>query len=222
MTGLLKKQSENLVSNSYPVNKHISTYEVETPDFWNNIYNKGNLAWGSEPASILSNFMELFPPSAKVLDIGCGKGRNSIYLSKLGYDVTGIDISQSAIDLAISEKSSCKFYCMDALNDDLNQTFDVIIDFGLFHFIPPEYRKKYNSKIHDMLNPGGLYFNQSGRLVKDNPIVSDKYVPPQLEKSVMVNSFNNFDIKYLEEDVLPPMNDYRDYPCWNLIAQKQH
>ena len=34
---------------------------------------------------------------AKVLDLACGKGRHSLYLNKLGYDVTGADLSANSI-----------------------------------------------------------------------------------------------------------------------------
>jgi ubiquinone/menaquinone biosynthesis C-methylase UbiE len=37
-----------------------------------------------------------------VLDLGCGVGRHSVYLAKNGFDVVGIDISQSALRLAKS------------------------------------------------------------------------------------------------------------------------
>lgn len=39
-------------------------------------------------------------PHQRLLDIGCGQGRNAIALAQLGYAVVGIDLSQSAIDLA--------------------------------------------------------------------------------------------------------------------------
>src|SRR5690554_7436537 len=40
------------------------------------------------------------PEQAKVLDLACGRGRHSVYLNKLGYDVTGVDLSESSIESA--------------------------------------------------------------------------------------------------------------------------
>ena len=37
------------------------------------------------------------PEEAKILDLACGKGRHSIYLNKLGYNVTGVDLSENSI-----------------------------------------------------------------------------------------------------------------------------
>lgn len=206
--------------NQYPVNKNLSTYEIETPEFWNNIYDNKTPAWGREPADILNKFIKEFPKSAKILDIGCGEGRNSVYLDSLGFNVTGIDISESAIRLAQSKDSKCSFYCMDALNITLDKKFDVIIDFGLFHFMPYEFREDYTSNIYNMLVDGGIYCNQSGRLVSKSPIVGEKYVPPQLEKQELLDAFKNFKVEFLEEDVLPPFENYGKYPCWNLLIRK--
>ena len=46
--------------NQYPVNKNLNKYEVEMPEFWNNIYNSGSPAWGSTPATILDKFITYF------------------------------------------------------------------------------------------------------------------------------------------------------------------
>ena len=206
--------------NQYPVNKQLSTYEVETPEFWNDIYDNKVPAWGREPAQVLKKFLMHFPKGARILDIGCGEGRNSIHLSRLGYEVTGIDISQSAINRAKENESTCKFYCMDALNEILDDKFDVIIDFGLFHFVPYEYREKYVNNIYSMLSSNGIYCNQSGRLVPENPIVGNTYVPPQLEEEDLTAVFKDATIVIIEKDVLPPFEKYTEYPCWNLLIQR--
>ena len=44
----------------------------------------------------LTNYLNL-PEEAKILDLACGKGRHSIYLNQLGYDVTGADLSENSI-----------------------------------------------------------------------------------------------------------------------------
>lgn len=47
----------------------------------------------------ITSFIQL-KPGAKVLDLACGKGRHSIFLNKLGYDVTGLDLSANSIEHA--------------------------------------------------------------------------------------------------------------------------
>lgn len=69
--------------------------------------------------------------STQILDIGCGTGRHAIELSKRGYSVKGIDLSQSQIDRAI-EKSQEKglkveFNVADARNLEFESEFDLVI-----------------------------------------------------------------------------------------------
>jgi SAM-dependent methyltransferase len=77
-------------------------------------------------------FLGLFPlhPGSHVLDIGCGTGRHSIELAKRGYKVTGIDLSEAMLEIAISKagKLPIRFLPQDAANDyDLGQQFDAAI-----------------------------------------------------------------------------------------------
>lgn len=69
--------------------------------------------------------------SLKILDVGCGTGRHSIELTKRGYSVTGIDLSESqlASARAKAEKENLKidFQIHDARNLPFNQEFDAAI-----------------------------------------------------------------------------------------------
>jgi len=72
-----------------------------------------------------------FNKSLKILDVGCGTGRHSIELSKRGYTMTGIDLSESQLKRA-KEKAECNnlridFQKQDARNLSFNQEFDVAI-----------------------------------------------------------------------------------------------
>ncbi|MEI6434218.1 MAG: class I SAM-dependent methyltransferase [Bacteroidota bacterium] len=69
--------------------------------------------------------------SLKILDIGCGTGRHSIELSKRGYNVTGIDLSDSQLEKA-REKAAMQnlniiFQKQDARNLPFEEEFDVAI-----------------------------------------------------------------------------------------------
>src|SRR4030043_1516172 len=67
----------------------------------------------------------------KILDVGCGTGRHSIELTKRGYDITGIDLSDSQLKRA-KEKASeqnlkISFIKMDARNISFKEKFDAAI-----------------------------------------------------------------------------------------------
>ncbi len=83
----------------------------------------------------LTNFLDL-RPSAKVLDLACGKGRHSIFLNKLGFDVTGVDLSLNSIAFAKQfENSSLKFQVHDMckpMNTKFDAVFNLFTSFGYF------------------------------------------------------------------------------------------
>jgi len=72
-----------------------------------------------------------FDKSLKILDVGCGTGRHVIELSKRGYNVTGIDLSESQLKRAREKAEAANlvidFQCQDARNLSFNGEFDVAI-----------------------------------------------------------------------------------------------
>lgn len=65
---------------------------------------------------------------AKILDLPCGHGRHSIMLSERGYDVTGIDIQEDFINMALEKKSNAKFSVGDMRKIDYEEEFDAVIN----------------------------------------------------------------------------------------------
>ena len=70
------------------------------------------------------------PDDSKILDLACGKGRHSIYLSKLGYDVTGADLSENSIAEASKFESDNLHFVVHDMREPMNEKFDAI--FNLF------------------------------------------------------------------------------------------
>lgn len=80
------------------------------------------------------NFIESeisFNKSLKILDIGCGTGRHSIELAKRGYQITGVDLSESMLqrarEKAIKANVSVNFRQGDARNLPFETEFDLVI-----------------------------------------------------------------------------------------------
>lgn len=77
----------------------------------------------------LTNYLNL-PEQGKILDLACGKGRHSMYLNALGYDVTGVDLSENSIAYAKQfENETLHFYVHD-MCQPFEQKFDAV--FNLF------------------------------------------------------------------------------------------
>jgi 2-polyprenyl-3-methyl-5-hydroxy-6-metoxy-1,4-benzoquinol methylase len=67
---------------------------------WNTRYQAQDLLWGVEPNSFVAAEFGKTLPRGRVLDVGCGEGRNAIWLASLGWTVTGVDFSDVALERA--------------------------------------------------------------------------------------------------------------------------
>ncbi|MCH7321338.1 class I SAM-dependent methyltransferase [Solibacillus sp. MA9] len=108
----------------------------------------------------------------RVLEIGCGNGRNAIYLAKKGFSVTAVDLSQEAINWATQQASlqnvDIEFYCENIFNLKFpNESFDFIYDSGCFHHLPPHRRITYIQFLHHHLKHDGYFsistFKENGK-----------------------------------------------------------
>lgn len=105
----------------------------------------------------LTNYLNL-PESGKILDLACGKGRHSIYLNTLGFDVTGIDLSeQSILHAKKFENESLKFEVHD-MTKPYPETFDAVFNlFTSFGYFETEECDLHTIKsIKEELNPFGF------------------------------------------------------------------
>ncbi len=77
-------------------------------------------------------------PNARILDVGCGKGRHAIHLNKKGFDVVGYDLSENSIKHNKQfENDSLHFYLHDMRELFRSNYFDIVMNlfssFGYFH-----------------------------------------------------------------------------------------
>ncbi|MGZ4118041.1 MAG: class I SAM-dependent methyltransferase, partial [Bacteroidia bacterium] len=116
----------------------------------------------SEAELFIDNLLSFLKPEqgARFLDIGCGKGRHSIYLNKKGFDVTGIDLAENSISCAKqSENEHLHFYVHDMRKIFRTNYFDYAVNlftsFGYF-----ENNRDNNttiSTIQKSLKPKGIF-----------------------------------------------------------------
>lgn len=77
----------------------------------------------------LTHYLNL-PEKAKVLDLACGKGRHSIYLNQLGYNVLGADLSENSIAEANKNSNESLHFKVHDMREPFEEKFDAI--FNLF------------------------------------------------------------------------------------------
>jgi len=77
----------------------------------------------------LTHYLNL-PEKAKVLDLACGKGRHSIYLNQLGFNVLGADLSENSIAEANKNSNETLHFKVHDMREPFEEKFDAI--FNLF------------------------------------------------------------------------------------------
>jgi len=138
----------------------------------NKIYSNkdlNNIPWNVETLpDILQDLLRLKLLSpCKIIEFGCGVGNYIRYFSKLGFNATGVDISDKAIDIAITlaQKAGvkCEFIEADVLGNlsVIKSKYEFAYDWELLHHIFPEDRNKYIGNVHRLLTTHGRYMSVS-------------------------------------------------------------
>src|SRR5690242_18535501 len=99
----------------------------------------------------------------RVLDAGCGTGEHTMLAAGLGLETIGIDLATNALRVAERKAHErgrqARFLRHDARRlADLDESFDTVLDCGLFHIFSGQDRAAYVTGLRAVLQPGGHYF----------------------------------------------------------------
>ncbi|WP_274475618.1 class I SAM-dependent methyltransferase [Mangrovimonas aestuarii] len=100
----------------------------DTP-FYHILYKDRDHAEANVFMDNLTNYLNI-PEGGKILDLACGRGRHSIYLNSLGYDVTGVDLSKNSVAYAKQFENETLHFTVHDMCKPFNQKFDAV--FNLF------------------------------------------------------------------------------------------
>jgi tellurite methyltransferase len=106
--------------------------------------------WGRTPSKLCDRVLEIIKPTAefrpKLLDLGCGEGRNAVYFATRGFEVIGLDLSPVGLEKMkrYGEEVGIQIQAIqgDIVNYELSDTYDVIFSTGTLQYLPPEIRPK--------------------------------------------------------------------------------
>lgn len=114
----------------------------------------------TEAEAFMFNLTEYLniPEHGKILDLACGKGRHSIHLNKLGFNVTGVDLSENSIAHAKQFENETLTFKVHNMTKPFNEEFDAV--FNLFtsfgYFDNPEDNLNTIKAIKTNLNETGF------------------------------------------------------------------
>ncbi|MEV0276745.1 class I SAM-dependent methyltransferase [Streptomyces sp. NPDC050610] len=111
------------------------------------------------PQPVILELEEAGEITGRVLDAGCGLGDNTLFFAERGYQVTGIDVSSSAIesdrDKARERGLQVDFIAADATTmEGVEGPFHTVVDSALLHCLDEKAQRGYISALHGICEPG--------------------------------------------------------------------
>ena len=132
--------------------------ESGTVEAWNERYATRGMVWGTEPNRFLADYATGLTPR-RVLDLGCGQGRNAVWLATQGHRVTGVDLSPVAVEqarrLAADHAVDVIFEVANVVEDwtPPPDAFDLVVLSYLQ--LAPHDRRVAHAKAAEAVAPGG-------------------------------------------------------------------
>lgn len=146
-----------------------------------------------------------------VLDLGIGEGQNSIPLSKLGYNITGIDSSKKALEICKNSSSNIKLFEGDIRNFNIEQNkYDFIMSRCVLHFLHKNDVYDIIKNIKNNLKPNGLVYISV--FSTDDPSLKFKIRTPDfdtLENNIFYKVLDDTYSSYFSKDeILKLFSDF--------------
>lgn len=149
---------------------------MQEKPFWEQTYADLDVSTFSKgPTLDVNEFFELFPQNATVLDVGCGEGRNSIFMASLGNDVDAFDLSENGIKkakyIARQRGLHINYFCCDLETFVFEKDYDVILSHGVLHLPHTDVRNIFIEKMQAHTKIGG--YNAIGIFTNRLPATPD-------------------------------------------------
>lgn len=147
---------------------------------WDASYQEGTPPWEiGRPQPAMVRLAARVRFAGPVLDAGCGTGEHALYVASLGLAVWGVDVAETALEVARKKAHDrglqCTFALVDALHlERLGREFKTVLDCGLFHTFDGEERLRYAASLASVTAPEGtlhvLCFSDEGPDPGPHPI----------------------------------------------------
>jgi cyclopropane fatty-acyl-phospholipid synthase-like methyltransferase len=169
--------------------------------------------WGAEPSTyVLRLTQKTGLLGFRVLDVGCGEGKNAGYLAKSGADVVGVDISKRALDHAKKLYQGGRVTWLHA--DVCEQSwpaayFDAVIAYGLFHCLSASMEiESLWQKLSDATRVGGYHvictFNDRDQDLSGHP----DFLPCLMSHRFYLGLYNGWQIEAESDETIFEMHPH--------------
>lgn len=180
---------------------------MSASDFWNQRYHSGDYLFGVEPNDFIRAVAPILKDGsnegAKAFAPADGEGRNGVYLAKIGYDVTSVDVSNLAVDkanaLAAQHGVNINSHVGDIFDFPCpDDQYDLVV-ISFMHFLPQDH-DNFMTMMKSTLKPGGLLVME-GYTLDQLPLSSGGPKNPDMlfSRGQIAENFADFDILLLQE-----------------------
>jgi len=131
--------------------------------FWEKGYSDPNVWTMGGPSVEVYEIEQLLPENSSVLDIGCGEGRNAIFMAFRGHKVTALELSSSAVKKLrmVAEKFSLDIQVIEGRIEDFvpdpGQQYDLVLAHSSLHFVDKEIWVPLVAELRKLTNRGGFH-----------------------------------------------------------------
>jgi len=161
----------------------------DTP-FYHQLYSHRDKTEAERFMTNLMRFLDL-PKTSEILDLPCGKGRHSVFLNRLGYNVYGADLSVQSINAAKEfENEKLSFFIHD-MKEALPEKYDAVLNlFTSFGYFDEEENIEVLKNFVDALNPSGvividfLNINRIQNTLVANEVVKREHIDFKISRSI--------------------------------------
>lgn len=120
--------------------------------------------WGKKPSAICDKVIEIIRPSSyyrpRLLDLGCGEGRNAVYFARHGFEVVGLDLSLTGLGKTRRYAKEVGVHVetiqADIVTYELKDVYDVIFSTGTLQYLPTEVRSQRFQSYKECTSPNGI------------------------------------------------------------------
>jgi SAM-dependent methyltransferase len=148
--------------------------------------------WGTDSTEFAREVSALLQPGARVFDLGCGEGRDSVFFffAARGCEVTGVDVSASGLRkaerLARAHGVSVRWVRGSAPDGIPDGPFDLVYSCGAIHHVSGRQRARLFSRLKAVTQPGGYHAHvvfTDRRIYVEHRERIDYFVPGHLDRA---------------------------------------
>lgn len=195
------------------------SYQATAEEFARNV---ADLA----PIQSIEKFMKLLPPNAKIIDIGCGSGRDAKIFTEKGLSVLGIDFCSNLIEIAKTNAPLAEFQVLDFETASFPlSSFDGAWAACSLHHIPKKTLPTVLNNIHSFLKEKGSFYLTVKKGVGEVLAKDERYGDFEkfwsfFEEDEIKKIVQSANFTILECTTVEKGNAYHTHPAIRIFCQK--